>query len=124
MNFGARSAYLAGRRPSNMSGGSTQWSSTLTSTRLSTSIVSPFGHGYPGQRTKPPLWRLRAQPRADRPIPGRAAHRYAARRDGGDRPVRARDTVGDDAQRLFELFDGTVRLVMGRRPRPVMGAAA
>src|SRR3954468_20156818 len=38
--FGASSAYLAGRRPSHMSGGSTTWSSTLTRMRSSISMSS------------------------------------------------------------------------------------
>src|SRR6516164_3701693 len=37
-NFGARSAYFDGNRPSNICGGSTTWSSTLTKTRSLMSI--------------------------------------------------------------------------------------
>ena len=39
MNFGARSTYFAGRRPSNRCGGSTAWSSTLTRTMSSIFIA-------------------------------------------------------------------------------------
>jgi hypothetical protein len=39
MNLGARSAYLAGSRPSNTFGGSTTWSSTLASTMSLMSIA-------------------------------------------------------------------------------------
>src|SRR5207237_1102147 len=41
MNCGARPAYFAGRRPSNKCGGSTTWSSTLTSTMSSMFIAAP-----------------------------------------------------------------------------------
>ena len=40
-NCGARSTYLAGSRPSNTFGGSTTWSSTLTSTMSSISMTAP-----------------------------------------------------------------------------------
>src|ERR1035437_8783065 len=40
MNVGARSAYLAGKRPENRFGGSTTWSSTLTMTISLISIAS------------------------------------------------------------------------------------
>ena len=42
-NCGARSTYFAGRRPSNRCGGSTTWSSTLTSTMSLMSIADPLG---------------------------------------------------------------------------------
>src|SRR5205085_8834549 len=56
MNFGARSAYFSGRRPSKRCGGSTTWSSTLTKTMssmfmappLELTIVSPATVAPPG----------------------------------------------------------------------------
>src|ERR1700733_549965 len=98
MSWGARSWYLAGRRPSNMPRGSMTWSSTLTRIRSSACIVGPPScRAFPDTRVTYLTRRRRSRARWDRGVsvaPARGSA-WCPRRNspGGPRECRGRQAA-------------------------------